>query len=223
MADARLRFFMIAFVGALALVVWTLPQWWATVNPESSVAACLEGVPLDICAQYANLPRGDREAFLTISEGEPDTELPAKPQWAAALVTARLNTENTSAPEATELFEPPTGAQVVSQGEFTGVDNVRFARGGFMIYQQPTGERLLRIEEDFLTSRAPDIHLVFTRNPDPNDISGVGIDYLDVGTLKGNEGAQNYDVPQGIDFSRYPVLVLYSPSYDAVLGTASLQ
>lgn len=223
MADARLRFFIIAFVGALGLVVWTLPQWWATVNPESSVAACLEGVPLDLCAQYSNLPRGDKEAYETISAGDAEAELFPKPDWAAALITARLTGENTSAPEATEPFEPPQGAQVVSDGEFTGLDFVRIARGEFTIYQDSLGARTLRIEEDFVMSRAPDIHIVFTRNPDPNDVTGVGIDYIDVGEIKGNQGAQNYVVPQGVDFSRYPVLALYSPSYDAVLGTASLR
>ena len=223
MADSRIRFFMIAFVGALALAVWTLPQWWASINPESSVAACLEGVPLEVCAQYANLPRADKAAYDEIAEGNEDDNLPAKPQWAAALVMARLTAENTFAPEAEEPFTAPANASIATEGEFSGVDLIRTARGGFTIYQEPTGARTLRIEEDFVVVRAPDLHLIFTRNPDPSDITGVGIDYIDVGELKGNFGAQNYVVPQGVDFSRYPVLAIYSPVYDAVIATASLQ
>jgi hypothetical protein len=80
----------------------------------------------------------------------------------------------------------------------------------------------LRIE-NFETTPAPDVHIIFTRNPDPMDERGVGVDYIDVGVLEGVFGNQNYVVPAGVDFSVYPILALYSVQYDLVISTATLQ
>ncbi|NJR12510.1 DM13 domain-containing protein [bacterium] len=71
--------------------------------------------------------------------------------------------------------------------------------------------------------RAPDLHVIFTRNPDPMDAAGVGVDYIDVGTLKGTIGNQTYTVPESVDFTQYPVLALYSPTLDLVMSTATLR
>ncbi|MCA9913764.1 MAG: DM13 domain-containing protein, partial [Anaerolineae bacterium] len=105
---------------------------------------------------------------------------------------------------------------------FTPVDAVRSAEGTLTIYQLPTQERFLRIEADFRSSRAPNIHIILTRNPDPMDERGVGFDYIEIGELHANVGAQVYDLPPTVDFSRYPILALYSPEYDAVLATATI-
>lgn len=221
--DVRIRLIMITILGLVAALVWTLPQWWTYANPGSSVAECLPNLAIDVCAQYANFSRQEKASYQQIFDGDEDDERAPKPAWAQALVNARVLDTDSPAPEANDLFEAPAGANEVATGEFSNIDNVRQARGDLTIYQEANGRRFMRLGDEFYSTRAPDIHIIFTRNPDPNDVTGVGVDYIDVGELKGNFGAQIYDVPASVDFSRYPVLALYSPSYDAVLATATLQ
>ena len=140
-----------------------------------------------------------------------------------ALVRARFFSEDSAAPEATEAFEVPAGASLIATGIWQGLDDIRQAEGDVTMYRLSDGTRLLRFEENFLSSRAPDMHVVFTRNPDPSDERGIGVDYIDVGTLRGTVGAQSYVIPESVDFSRYPVMALYSVEFDQVLATLTIR
>jgi hypothetical protein len=178
---------------------------------------------MDAQSAFVVLPAEEREAYLTLYAGDEDTELAPNPEWALGLVRGRLLQQDQQAAEAAEPFEAPAGSQILVRGTFSGVDAVRVAQGDLVIYQLVNATYLLRVESNFSSSRAPGIHIIFTRNPDPLDTSGVGIDYIDIGQLRGNIGAQQYTVPAGVDFNRYPVLALYAPAYDAVLATATLR
>ena len=221
--DTRFRITVVALLGLLAAAIWTLPYWWSLVNPQSIVAEGLPGLTMDERAAYAALDNTLKRAYTALYEGDEDEGMTSQPDWAVALVQARFNQQDQPAPESNDPFEPPPGSVVVASGEFASVDAVQQARGNLMVYQNPDGTRLLRLENDFGSSRAPNMHIILTRNPDPMDERGVGVDYIDVGALHGNIGAQNYVLPPSVDFDRYPVLALYSPDYDAVLATATLR
>jgi hypothetical protein len=222
--DTRFRMMMITFVGLIAALVWALPYWWAFVNPESVIAEGLPGLTMDERAAYAALPNNIKTAYEAIYDGDDDTEIEPQPEWALALVRARFNQEDLLAAEGNTPFEQPSGSQIIVTGQFASIDSVRQASGNLTIYQNPDGTRLLHIEENFRISRAPEMHLILTRNPDPMaESTGVGVDYIDIGVLRGNVGQQNYTIPPSVDFNRYPVLAIYSSQYDAVLGTATLQ
>jgi hypothetical protein len=221
--DIRFRALLILAVGLLAFAAWTVPEWWTRLNPQSPAAEGLPGLEMDARVQFAALPNDIKDAYYTLYEGDEDADIDARPQWAVALARANLLTQDAESPQNNAPFEPPADAQVVAEGTFSGVDRIRQARGDLTIYQDSTGSRLLRLEGDFFSSRAPDVHVVFTRNPDPTDSNGVGVDFIDVGTLNGNYGAQTLQVPASVDFSRYPVVALYSVEYDGVLGMAALR
>lgn len=221
--DLRFRMFLIVLIALLVTGAWTLPEWWIVLNPSSPAAEGLPGMDVEARVQFGALPSRIKEAYYTLYEGDEELELAPQPEWAVALAQARFLTLDSAAPENEEVFEAPANSRIVSTGLFTGIDEIRQARGAFTIYQDSTGGRLLRLEGDFYSSRAPDVHLVFTRNADPMDERGVGVDYIEVSLLKGNYGAQHYPVPSVVDFSTYPVLVLYSPTYRAILGSAALR
>lgn len=220
--DLRIRLLMILSVALLAALPWTLPQWWALANPESPIAAGLPELELEARALFDALPDEEQAAYFLLYEGDEDLELSAKPEWALALVRARLLGADSSAPEAIEAFEAPEGSSEAGKGTWLEIDLVRRAEGDVMIYQLSDGSRLLRFDENFASTRAPDVHIILTRNPDPTDERGVGIDYIDIGILKGNVGAQNYTVPASADFSRYPVMALYSVQYEELIATLTI-
>lgn len=219
--DIRFRLVLITLVGLLAAAVWTVPQWWPLLYPESVTAEVFPGLALESQADYIALPNSVKATYEEIREG--DDDVPPNPEWALALVGARLTQEDRLAPDAAELFEPAAGSLIVAQGQWEGMDNVRQVQGEFIIYQRPDGSQILRLPENFRSTRAPGVHLVLTRNPDPMGGEGVGIDYLDIGPLRGNVGAQTYAVPQSADYDIFPVLALYAPEFDGLLGAATIQ
>jgi hypothetical protein len=225
--DLRIRLLMILAVAILAALPWTLPQWWAFANPSSPIAAGLPELELEARALFDALPSDEQAAYFLIYEGDEDIELLPNPDWALALVRSRLLGVDSSAPEAIELFEEPAGSIVIATGEWREIDEVRHAEGEIIIYQLNDGSRMLRFDETFLSTRAPDIHIILSRNTalttDPMDERGVGVDYIDIGILKGNIGAQNYAIPASADFSRYPVMALYSVEFEEVVATLTIR
>ena len=221
--DLRFRLILIGIVTMLVVAAWTLPEWWAFANPESPVAQGLPGLEIEARALFDNLHPNEQQAYFAIYEGDEDFEIEPQEEWALALVRSRFFSEDNASSEATEAFEVPAGASLIATGIWQGLDEVRQAEGDVSIYRLSDGTRLLRFEEGFMSSRAPDIHIIFTRNPDPMDDRGVGVDYIDAGLLRANTGAQNYTIPQSVDFSRYPVMALYSVEFEQVLATLTIR
>lgn len=225
MTDARFRLLIILIMAGLTAATWTFPTWWPILNQESAAGERFPGLDEALQPAFVELPANERNLYFQLYNGDEDEEIEPQPAWALALVRARLAIEDRFAPGAEQAFEPPPGSLTVATGIFSPIDAIRFAEGDLTIYQETnTGRRILRIDNNFSSSRAEDIHIIFTRNPDPLDERGVGIDFVDVGELQGNVGGQTYVVPDGVNnFEVYVVLALYSPTYDAVLATATLR
>lgn len=225
MTDTRFRLLIIFIVAGLAAATWSFPTWWPIVNQESAAGERFPGLDEALQPDFVELPDAERNLYFQLYNGDEDEEIDPQPEWSLSLVEARLAREDQFAPGAEQPFEPPAGSRTLVSGTFAPVDAVRFAEGDLTIYQEVnTGQRLLRLDNNFSSSRAEDIHIIFTRNPDPLDERGVGVDFVDVGDLQGNVGGQTYIVPAEVgNFEVYVVLALYSPTYDAVLATATLR
>jgi hypothetical protein len=108
----------------------------------------------------------------------------------------------------------------VDQGEFAGADSLHQGSGSAVIFQQGD-QRVLRFE-DFSVTNGPDLHVILTRHPSPASRGDVGEDYIDLGSLKGNMGNQNYVIPSGVDLSDYQSVVIYCVPFHVVFATATL-
>jgi hypothetical protein len=97
--------------------------------------------------------------------------------------------------------------------------------GRATIYKSPDGKLYLRLT-DFMTSNGPDVHLVLARSDDKGleqEIVKVGLDDVELGPLKGNQGDQNYDLPASTDLNKYRAVVVYCERFHAVFGLARLE
>jgi hypothetical protein len=108
----------------------------------------------------------------------------------------------------------------IASGSFVGADSFHQGSGRLALYEDGD-ERVLRFE-DFSVTNGPDLHVILTRHPAPTDRSDIGDDYLDLGSLKGNIGNQNYEIPQGVDLSAYKGVVIYCLPFHVVFATATL-
>jgi hypothetical protein len=222
MRDARFRLLILTILVAITAAIWTFPSWYPILNPNT-VSISYIGLPLEAQADFALLPQDTKEAYFAIRDGDEDNEIDPNPAGALALLNARLLGIDLIAPDEVQLAEIPADAQTLRTGSFIVRDEARGATGDLIIYQTPDLRRYVRFENEFTVTRAPDIHIIFTRNPDPYDTNGVGVDYIDAGSLEYTIGTQTYSVPESVNFSQYPILALYSPSIDVVLSTATLR
>jgi hypothetical protein len=101
-----------------------------------------------------------------------------------------------------------------------GADSFHQGSGQATIYQLPEGGHVLRFEE-FDVTNGPDLHVILVKNPSPVSSADVGDDYIDLGSLKGNIGNQNYDIPAGVDLSQYQSVVIYCVPFHVVFATAT--
>ncbi|MCU1335396.1 MAG: putative secreted protein [Bryobacterales bacterium] len=91
--------------------------------------------------------------------------------------------------------------------------------GRATIYKSSDGRQYLRLT-DFMTSNGPDVHVLLVRSDDK------GLDEQDsveLGSIKGNQGDQNYDLPGSADLNKYRVVVIYCQRFHTVFGLARLE
>jgi hypothetical protein len=49
------------------------------------------------------------------------------------------------------------------------------------------------------------------------------LDNVELGTLKGNQGDQNYDLPGSVDLNKYQTVAIYCERFHAIFGVARLE
>jgi hypothetical protein len=129
-------------------------------------------------------------------------------------VTARVNE---AAP-----FVSSDDPQPLYTGFLAG--NAHQTSGRASIYKSADGKQFLRLT-DFTTSNGPDVHVLLGRSDDENlkqDIVKGQLDRVELGSLKGNTGDQNYDLPTPVDLQKFNAVVIYCERFHAVFGVAKL-
>lgn len=115
---------------------------------------------------------------------------------------------------------PDSGPTALTSGEFTDADDFHMGSGTATIYEIEDGSLVLRLE-DFEVTNGPDLHVLLVPHPDPASRDQVD-GYVDLGSLKGNIGNQNYDIPGDIDVSEFGSVVIYCQPFHVLFSVASL-
>jgi len=91
------------------------------------------------------------------------------------------------------------------------------------VHELPSGARVLRLT-DFMTSNGPDVRVYLVAAPDASDNDTVkNAGFVELGKLKGTEGAQNYDIPAGVDLDKYRAVTIWCARFGVNFGTAPLK
>ncbi|MGE5743040.1 MAG: DM13 domain-containing protein, partial [Gemmatimonadota bacterium] len=94
--------------------------------------------------------------------------------------------------------------------------------GAATIYRLADGRLVLRLTE-FATSNGPDVRVYLVAADDVQDEAAAKLaGFVDLGALKGNIGNQNYDVPAGLDLSRYRAVSIWCRRFSVNFGAAPL-
>ncbi|MBL8087244.1 MAG: DM13 domain-containing protein [Chthonomonas sp.] len=82
------------------------------------------------------------------------------------------------------------------------------------------GKPILRLS-NFKTSNGPDVHVLLTRSDDPKIFDNGSA--LDLGVIKGNEGDQNYTLPNGTMTDQYESVTIWCKRFNVSFGGAKIE
>jgi hypothetical protein len=111
----------------------------------------------------------------------------------------------------------------LATGTFHG--KVHKTSGRATIYQEEDGKQVLRLT-NFKTSNGPDVHVILIAAKDADDDANFlksDTERVELGSLKGNEGDQNYEIPSGTDLSKFQTVSIYCERFNANFGAAPLE
>ena len=95
-------------------------------------------------------------------------------------------------------------------------------KGMAAVFQLADGKKSLRLTK-FATSNGPDVHVYLVAAPDAKDNDTVTkADFVDLGSLKGNIGDQNYELPANADLAKYRSVTIWCKRFSVNFGTAPL-
>jgi hypothetical protein len=108
----------------------------------------------------------------------------------------------------------PAAAETLRTGSF---ESYAHETKGKATILKSAGSLVLRLSE-FSTSNGPDVHILLSKTNDPQNIAGS----IDLGSIKGNQGDQNYTLPAGTDPDQYNSVTVWCKRFDVSFGGASL-
>jgi hypothetical protein len=113
-----------------------------------------------------------------------------------------------------------TEPMVLAKGNFRGLAHE--TRGAATVHQLADGKRILRLS-NFETSNGPDVRVYLVAAAMANDNATVTTaGFIDLGSLKGNKGDQNYEVPADTDLNKYKSVSIWCARFGVNFGAASL-
>jgi hypothetical protein len=130
-------------------------------------------------------------------------------------------TVNEEFPGGAAIASIEKGPMAVTRGSFKSLAHE--TRGVASIYQLPDGKRTLRLTE-FETSNGPDVHVYLTTaeiEKGSDAIKQAG--FIDLGSMKGNKGDQNYDIPADVDFNKFKNVTIWCARFGVNFGQAALE
>lgn len=93
----------------------------------------------------------------------------------------------------------------IVEGSFVGFDKIHNGRGEISIYELD-GKRFLRFEEGFNVNNGPDLYVGF-------GYKGEYVKGSEISKLKGNIGAQNYDLPEDFSLENFDSVYVWCKAF----------
>jgi len=130
------------------------------------------------------------------------------------------NTVSEEFPGGAAMASIEKGPMAITKGNFKSLAHE--TKGLASIYQLADGKRTLRLT-GFETSNGPDVHVYLTaaeveKGSDAIEHAG----FIDLGSMKGNKGDQNYDIPADADLNKFKNVAIWCARFGVNFATAPL-
>ena len=130
-------------------------------------------------------------------------------------------TVNEEFPGGAAMASIEKGPIAITAGNFKSLAHE--TKGSASIYQLADGQRTLRLTQ-FETSNGPDVHVYLIAaeiHKGGDAIKAAG--FVDLGSLKGNKGDQNYEIPADTDLNKYKNVTIWCARFSVNFGQAALE
>lgn len=196
-----------AVVGTGALVVVLL-----AVAPYFRSERVVESLPGSGAGRTAPLPEESGAQASGPSAPAPVGPAAAAPASDPAPVPSPAPV--TSPVPTTVAPAPPAGPTELTRGTLEGIGHR--ARGGASVYRLADGGTLVRLEEIDIEN-GPDYVVYLVPGRDQRSPAGG----VSLGALKGNQGSQNYPVPEGTDLSGPQTVLIWCRAFAVAVANAT--
>src|SRR5271170_684036 len=123
--------------------------------------------------------------------------------------------------EAMPAAQGSSSPQPLVSGQFYSI--LHPTAGTATIYRMGDGSRVLRFT-GFSTSNGPNVHVYLVAADDAKDSATVkSAASIDLGTIKGNIGDQNYALGPDLDLSKYRTVSIWCQRFAVNFGAAPLR
>jgi len=126
---------------------------------------------------------------------------------------------NQQVDEALPAADQIPAPQAIESGSFSGAAHP--TTGTATVYRLADGGRILRFT-NFKTSNGPDVHVYLVGADDVNAAVRRG-EFIDLGTIKGDIGDQNYSLASDLDLSKYSAVSIWCKRFAVNFGAAPLR
>jgi Electron transfer DM13 len=124
-------------------------------------------------------------------------------------------------PEAMDRLTSVEASKLVATGRFIHADPsdpIHYGKGGISVY-----EGVVFLEEDFEVGPGPAFHVYLVPKANIRALSEVtDTMFIDLGGLRAFKGSQKYQVPAGVDLSKYPSVVIWCEQFSVLISPADL-
>jgi len=194
---------------------------WRHKLPSAVLAAVLIGIAVPT-GNYLLSPLWERHTVCEASPlpgagaGSADCDQGASIAMAATNSPAPKSATPGATLQPTAAPAPPFVPHTSYQGDFRDGDSFHYGSGRALIIETAPGQYILRLEE-FSVRNGPDLFVYLS--PDP---TGKTDDSLELGHLKGTDGAFNYDIPAGTDVSGFKSALVWCKPFSVLFTVATL-
>jgi hypothetical protein len=143
-----------------------------------------------------------------IATPAPSIAAPSDAPAPSVVPTGATTAPPTSAPT-------PFEASTVATGKFSGTDDFHFGHGTASIVEIEPGRYHLRLA-DFSVRNGPDLFVYLSPDAD-----GYVDDALELGKLKATDGSFGYDLPDGVDPTRFRSALIWCKQFSHLFAVAT--
>ncbi len=127
---------------------------------------------------------------------------------------------NRKVAEALPMSAEHTPPAAIAKGMFHSVAHE--TQGDATVYQTPDGKKFVRFT-NFHTSNGPDVVVYLVAVDNAQDSATVkDADVINLGSMKGNIGDQNYELPANIDLHKFRAVTIWCRRFNVNFATAPL-
>jgi hypothetical protein len=128
------------------------------------------------------------------------------------------------------VFPPPPAAEQIAEADHAALvatgtfihanpsDPIHYGQGKVSVYR-----RAVFLEPDFEVGPGPAYHVYLVPNANVRSEAGVkDTMFVDLGRLRAFKGSQRYSIPDGVDLSKYPSVVIWCERFGVLISPADL-